>query len=149
MSNKKTRSIKRNAPPPTEKLEYSYTCFYCQHGFDKPCTSNNSTIFRCGECKVPLFRPSKGNCWQLHILNGVPKKRHLSKIKNQCEKKGQYHRCSAYWVYKNKKTGHKENVFFLFYCLCLVKDLYWIIIEELKNYGILSDFSTYIYIWLK
>ena len=68
---------------PLEKLEYSYTCFYCQHCFDKPRTSKSSTNFRCGECKVPLCRLSKGNCWQLHELNGVPKKRHLSKTKNQ------------------------------------------------------------------
>ena len=68
---------------PLEKLEYSYTYFYCQHGSDKPCTSNNSTTFKCGKYKVPLCRASKGNCWQLHILSGVPEKRHLSKIKNQ------------------------------------------------------------------
>ena len=59
---------------PLEKIEYSYTCFYCQHRFDKPCTRNNSTTFRYGECKMSLCRPSKGNCGQLHILNGVPKK---------------------------------------------------------------------------
>ena len=74
---------------PLEKLEYSYTCFHCQHGFDKSSTSNNSTTFRCGECKLPLCRPSKGNFWHLHILNGIPKKMCLSKIKNQWEKMGQ------------------------------------------------------------
>ena len=81
MSNKKTRSINKNAPP--------LTCFYRQHGYEKPHTSNNSTTFRCGECKVPLSRPSKGNCWQLPILNGVPKKGIQAKLKINEKKKGQ------------------------------------------------------------
>ena len=31
-----------------------------------------STTFKCIQCNVPLCKPSKGHCWELH-LNGLPK----------------------------------------------------------------------------
>ena len=39
--------------------------------------------------KGTLCRPSKGNCWQLPILNGVPKKGIQAKLKINEKKKGQ------------------------------------------------------------
>ena len=57
-----------------EKLPYSKDCFCCQHGFEKPQKMGNTTTFKCAACKVPICKPTKGPCWDLHIIKGLAKK---------------------------------------------------------------------------
>ena len=57
-----------------KKLPYSKDCFCCQHGFEKTQKKGNTTTFQCPACNVPICKPTKGLCWDLHIIKGRPKK---------------------------------------------------------------------------
>ena len=61
-----------------EKLPNSRRCYMCQHGYLNRKKSNISTTFKCGLCAVPVCKPSKGDCWEMH-LKGLPKKRRETK----------------------------------------------------------------------
>ena len=50
-----------------ERIGFSKECYYCQHGFKEPRRANKTTSFRCKLCQVPICRPSKSECWDLHI----------------------------------------------------------------------------------
>ena len=60
-----------------KKIPYPVQCYYCQHEYDKPRSKKSSTTFKCGCCEIALCKPSKGECWNLHVLNGVPKKQRV------------------------------------------------------------------------
>ena len=62
-----------------EKFPYSKDCFYCKHGFEKPQKKGNTTTFKCAACNIPICKPTKGQCWDLHIIKGLPKKRYQKK----------------------------------------------------------------------
>ena len=54
------------------KLAYPTPCYYCRHGYEK--SERNMTTFGCSLCKKPLHKSSykKRDCWNLHILHGIP-----------------------------------------------------------------------------
>lgn len=57
-----------------EKFGYSKDCFYCQNRFEwSTHRRKNLTTFRCATCNVPICRPTKGPCWDLHIIKGLQK----------------------------------------------------------------------------
>ena len=56
-----------------ERIGYSLDCYYCSNGYKKKVRT--TTTFKCKGCDIPLCRPSKGQCWDLHIKHGKPKKR--------------------------------------------------------------------------
>ena len=60
------------------KLTYPKPCFYCRHVYD---TSDQlTTTFKWSFCVAPLHKSTyKRPCWKLHIINGLPTKRRLSK----------------------------------------------------------------------
>ena len=77
-----TRQLNVSSEQPlhyTEKLPYSKDCFYCQHGYDKPRVQENTTTFKCVTCNISICKPTKGTCWDLHIVKGLPKKRYHKK----------------------------------------------------------------------
>ena len=62
------------------KIPYSKDCYYCQHGYDKPRTTKHITTFKCSSCNIPLCKQTKNKCWDLHLANGIPKKRYHKKV---------------------------------------------------------------------
>ena len=58
------------------KLPNSRKCCYCHHGYDSNRSTNLLTMFKCGFCNVPICKPTKSDCWNLH-LQGLPKKKVL------------------------------------------------------------------------
>ena len=63
---------------PMIKINYVEACSVCQHEYDSP-QKKNTTTFKCGRCNVPICMPSKNNCWNLHVANGLPKKHYFVK----------------------------------------------------------------------
>ena len=60
------------------KLPHPKPCFYCRHGHNM--NDQLTTTFKCSFCDVPLHKSTyKRLCWKLHITNGLPAKRRLSK----------------------------------------------------------------------
>ena len=66
-----------------ERIGDSLDCCFCQHGYKKPRGGRHTTTFKCKSCKIPIFRPSKSQCWDLHIIDGVPKKIYNKKKKKK------------------------------------------------------------------
>ena len=50
-------------------------CFYCRHGYDK--SFRRKTSFYCSACGIEkaICSPETRDCWDLHLKNGMPKKR--------------------------------------------------------------------------
>ena len=61
------------------KIPYSKDCYYCQRGYDKPRTKHTTT-FKCSMCNILLCEQTKNKCWDLHLANGIPKKRYHKKV---------------------------------------------------------------------
>ena len=74
-------SITEDALHTVAKLPSSRNCYYCCHGYCTAQTNCKSTTFKCIQCDVPLCKPFKGHCWELH-LNDLPKPKYK---KNQKE----------------------------------------------------------------
>ena len=62
-----------------EKIEFSKECYYFQHGYEKPKKVKNTVSFRCEACWVPICKPTKSECWDLHIMRELPRKLYLRK----------------------------------------------------------------------
>ena len=62
-----------------EKIGFSKECCYCQHGYKIPKNVKNATSFRCKACRVPICKPTKSECWDLHIMRGLPRKWYFRK----------------------------------------------------------------------
>ena len=84
LQNKATRKIINHwrCNPYDGKAPYSRHCYYCWYGYSTPRTNCKSTTFKCVQCDVLLFKPSKGQCWELH-LNGLPKPRYKKNNKRK------------------------------------------------------------------
>lgn len=66
---------------PVEKLPYLATYFCYQHGYDQQVVTKNSITITYGACKAPLYKTSKGNCWDFHIKKDLLKKQNIIKNK--------------------------------------------------------------------
>ena len=62
------------------KSPHGNPCFYCRHGHEN--SKWLSITFECSLCKVPLYKPSSTkDCWNSHLIAGLPKKRRQKKGK--------------------------------------------------------------------
>ena len=61
-----------------EKIGFSEDCYYYQNGCEKPKKVKNAT-FKCKTCRVPISKPTKSECWDLHIMRGLLRKWYLRK----------------------------------------------------------------------
>ena len=50
-----------------EKIGFSIECYSSQHGYEKPRKVKNITGFRCKTYWVPIYKPTKSECWDMHI----------------------------------------------------------------------------------
>ena len=75
-------SITEDALHTMAKLPNFRNCYYCWHGYSTPRTNRKSTTFKCIQCNVPSCKPSKGQCWELH-LNGLPKPKYKKPQKHK------------------------------------------------------------------
>ena len=62
-----------------EKIGFSKEFYYCQHGYKKPRKVKNTTSIRCKACWISVCKPTKSECWDLHIMRGLPRKQYLRK----------------------------------------------------------------------
>ena len=58
---------------PLLKIRTSRRCYMCHHYLLESKGAKLSTTFKCGSCKIPLCKPSKGNPYNKH-LKGLPEK---------------------------------------------------------------------------